>query len=878
MKGSESVWRGNKLLIAGSLFSVAAFFLLAACAGPEGIEGPPGEAGPQGAQGPQGLTGPQGPLGPQGTQGPPGAPGPGIPALLSALGTDTGMNVVLELSRPANGTHFVAGERLVITATLKDNYGSPLSKNDFSTLALYMYGPQDPLKAVTPVKLLNASADRNVTPHHYIDLLTNSGADIQITGNVVKYTLQPVSGEAPGTYTVFVRAVMKSNALNQVMLTSDVQLGTAAVEAQTIDANKCAVCHKGDSNGQFYLHHVDPSTRSITGSPSYENLPVKSCKACHNNEGYASYTQNGTRVLDVIVNRVHGAHMGEGLKNPLNIDPVTGSFRNYTDVVFPNDVKNCTSCHVGDSWKTKPSRSACGTCHDNTWFGPLTARPAGFVAHSGEPQLDDAGCTSCHKADIDSWSPSIAASHKVEWKLNKIDVSLTRPANGQFYVAGEKPVVTMVIRSDNGTPIDHTALSEANFRTANLFVYGTRRDAKPVLTNAAVNGNAKLRASVTSTIAGPWNFAAGDTFKIAVSNGPVQVLTPPLGNQTAAQVAVWLRANLTNVTVTATSAGQITLQNLLYGVDSRFEIYNSPVTAKMGWKPAGLPIIEHGVTVRYAEGTTMEPYVVQAQASTAGNDLRPRLDPVNYTDPAVTRNAGSITYRLYDVAGLKPGTYMIYVYVRPVAGGTPGFMLPAGNGFMTFQVGTAAPDKKVAADCTDCHGSNIWHQNNENVPYDTDYCLACHDYNLGGKGEGYARTGGTSTSGWAGYGAKPLSTRLHGVHFGAYLSRPEDVYAGNAYQFAGVIFPQDVRNCTRCHTADTTGTWKTEPSVLACMGCHDSDSARGHAKVNTWDPTPDDPNNKDGIESCKICHGSGKDFSPDKVHNISNPYVPPYPR
>jgi len=61
-------------------------------------------------------------------------------------------------------------------------------------------------------------------------------------------------------------------------------------------------------------------------------------------------------------------------------------------------------------------------------------------------------------------------------------------------------------------------------------------------------------------------------------------------------------------------------------------------------------------------------------------------------------------------------------------------------------------------------------------PFDTDYCRACHDYGRTGSGEGYARTGGTSTSGWAGYGAKPISARVHGVHFGAYLNRPENVY------------------------------------------------------------------------------------------------------
>jgi hypothetical protein len=65
---------------------------------------------------------------------------------------------------------------------------------------------------------------------------------------------------------------------------------------------------------------------------------------------------------------------------------------------------------------------------------------------------------------------------------------------------------------------------------------------------------------------------------------------------------------------------------------------------------------------------------------------------------------------------------------------------------------------------------------------------------------------------------------------------------------------------------------------MACLACHDSAKARTHARFNTQDPTPDDPYGGDEIETCTICHGKGREFSPDKLHNISNPYKPPYPR
>ena len=847
-----------------------------------------------GPPGPAGITGPAGLPGPVGPAGTPGPVGPqGVTLYVPQPGTDAGMNATLELSKPANGSNFVAGERIVLTITLKDKLGAAVTKDKLNTLALYAYGPQDPGKAVTAVKLLNASTNRSSTPHHYIDLLNNTGNDVQINGNVIRYTFQPITDELPGTYTVGVRAQKTADtAIDAVLLLSNFQLKTATIEAATTDASECASCHTGASTGQVYMHHVDVSSRSTTGNPSYDNLAIASCKLCHNNNGYASYSQGTNTVADVIVNRVHGVHMGEELKNPLNNNPTTGSFRNYTEVVFPKDVRNCTSCHTNDNWKTKPTRLACGTCHDDIWFGGVSTMPAGYVAHPGDAwPAKDGTCAVCHKPDADFVAvssnatytiPSVTNAHKVQQALNTINITLSSPANGKFYVAGEKPVVTLVVRGDNGNPIDHTSVNSTTFSAANLYVYGPREQAKPVLTNTAINGNTKARASLTNTIAGPWNFATGDTFKIAVSGGPVLTLTAPVGTQTASQVAAWLRTNLTNVTVTATAANKVTLQNLLFGDASKFEIYTSPVTTKMGWKPASLDIVKDGAVVGKTSGVTMEPYVIIANVSTPAVDLRPQVAPT-YNDPNANRNQENITYQLYDVADLKSGTYMVFSYVQAAAGKVPNFSqaLRGGIGFTTFQVGTATVDKKVADGCTNCHGSNIWHYDSAHFhpePFDTDYCKACHDYGISGVGEGYPQRGGTSTSGWAGYGTKPLVNRLHGVHFGAYLNRPEDVYAGNPSAFTGVIFPQDVRNCTKCHSSDTSGTWKTEPSVLACLACHDSDAARAHGMINIFDPTPDTPNDGDEVETCKMCHGAGKESTPDVVHNISNPYVPPHPR
>lgn len=821
--------------------------------------------------------------GPQGPAGPPGKDAP--------LPTSTVREVAttIAVSKPANGTHFVAGQAPAVTVTLKDAQGVAFTKDDFATLNLYVYGPQEPPKTKTAVKLLNAETDRAKTPHHYIDLLKNP--DAKVAGNVITYNLKPVTDEEAGTYIASVWAVSKASGLYQAFPWAEFQIGTATVEKQLVDGTKCQACHKGADSGKFYFHHIDPG-RSPTGNWAIDSDPVRTCKSCHNTDGYAAYSGNiadptaeGQRTPDPIVRRVHGVHMGEHLKNTFNVQR---DFVDYTSVMFPANVKNCTFCHLDDRNKTLPSRLACGACHDSVWFGPPTAMPSNFKkVHPGGPQADDKTCSSCHPAEGPDM-PAISSAHKVEQPMNKIDVTLTPPRNGKFYVAGEKPVVTLVIRNDKNNAIDHTKVDESTFSTAALFVYGPRDQAKPVLTNAAKNGNSKLRASVTSTIPASgtpskgWTFAEGDTFKIAVNGGPAQVLAAPVGLQTPDQVRDWLKANLRDVTISSNNtAGSVTILSNIPGDNSKFEIYNSPVTTKMGWKPGPLDLVKGGKVYGKTPGTTVEPFVVIATATTPGNDLRPRSEPLNYTDPLVTRTADKITYPLDDVGTLEPGTYMIYTYVLPVAGKVPNYDLKTGIGFMTFQVGTETQDKKVATNCKNCHGDTIWHLDEGPIhaePFDTDYCLACHDYNRSGTGDLFSRVGGNSTSGWAGFGAKPIGPRVHGVHRGAYLNHPEWVYAGNPNVFNEVIFPQDIRNCTKCHSAETTGTWKTEPSRLACTSCHDSDSAIGHVTLMTVNPNPSDPYDPRRIETCQTCHGAGKEFSPDKVHNISNPYKPPYPR
>lgn len=659
-----------------------------------------------------------------------------------------GWAVRFQVSSPANKTHFVAGERPVITVTILDTFAQGIGAADLSSLNLYMDGPQDPKLTITPVKLLNATADRTKTPHHYINLKTNP--DVKKDGTVMTYTLQPITDELPGTYTVCVRAVLGSDALQQVMKYVDIQIGTPDVEKEVVSRANCAECHQGTVSGKLYMHHIDRSGTSL-GSWSLDYEPVRSCKICHNNEGYAAYNNaavTGGKVPDHIVRRVHGVHMGEGLTSDFNTNKVTGDFRDYTEMAFPADVKNCSKCHTDDRWQTQISRLACGSCHDNTWFGAKADKPATMVLHAGGPATNDKTCGVCH-SDPDGIVASVAVAHKVTPPpFNKsVSIALSAPANGKFYVAGEKPTVTLkaaelstgaVYNPTNMVdPLVSTNVQATEWRTARLFVYGPRVNTKPVLTTQAAL---------------------------------------------------------------------------------------SPTTA-----------------------------------STAANDLRYLRDATK-RDPRVTRTADSIVYQLSDVAGLTPGTYTAYA---EFAGQTS----IGGHAWVNFQIGSTNVDKLVAGNCVSCHSDTRFHTTSRNLPMVPDTCKACHDYS-------HQLTGKTNwLNSQFGFGVAPLSRRIHGVHYGNYVNKPKEISSDD---FSHIIFPQDVRNCTKCHTESDS--WNNAPSRLACLACHDSDAAQTHGTLMTYDPTPADPWSGDEVETCDICHDADGAFNAKKVHAISNPYVPPYPR
>ncbi|HEX7829586.1 MAG TPA: cytochrome c3 family protein, partial [Thermoanaerobaculia bacterium] len=103
-------------------------------------------------------------------------------------------------------------------------------------------------------------------------------------------------------------------------------------------------------------------------------------------------------------------------------------------------------------------------------------------------------------------------------------------------------------------------------------------------------------------------------------------------------------------------------------------------------------------------------------------------------------------------------------------------------------------------------------------------------------------------------------------------------FGGTPIGFNEVLYPGDRTSCDKCHTANsyklplpsnlesvtTLRDYFTPhgPGTAACLGCHDSKDAAAHAFLNTvLFPGAATP-----AEACATCHGTGKDWSVERVH------------
>ncbi len=190
----------------------------------------------------------------------------------------------------------------------------------------------------------------------------------------------------------------------------------------------------------------------------------------------------------------------------------------------------------------------------------------------------------------------------------------------------------------------------------------------------------------------------------------------------------------------------------------------------------------------------------------------------------------------------------------------------AGN---SVPVTSSALTRKMVdvASCNTCHEKLALHGGGR---VDTQYCVMCHN-----PGTTDANSGNVVT----------FMTMVHKIHAGKRLKAALDAgQGGEDYTiwgfnntkvgFAEVGFPQDLRNCTVCHSAANPATpqgdnWKSRPSREACLTCHASKPGSDWFTQHTFFNRNQDPNAAATLmpnSACVGCHSPGSGVSPERVH------------
>ena len=186
------------------------------------------------------------------------------------------------------------------------------------------------------------------------------------------------------------------------------------------------------------------------------------------------------------------------------------------------------------------------------------------------------------------------------------------------------------------------------------------------------------------------------------------------------------------------------------------------------------------------------------------------------------------------------------------------------------QVTNPALTRKMTdvSSCNSCHEKLALHGGGR---VDTQYCVMCHN-----PGTTDANSGNVLT----------LSTMAHKIHSGRLLKSALDEGKGgedytiwgfrdSKHSYAEVGFPQDLRNCSKCHSADNPATpqgdnWKTAVSKQACLTCHanraGSDWDASHEVIARYwvgiGAKAKDLTN----QQCNECHKAGTNLGSDRVH------------
>lgn len=500
--------------------------------------------------------------------------------------------------------------------------------------------------------------------------------------------------------------------------------GAPTFRREVVASAACDTCHV-----QLVAHGTRVDTRL--------------CVTCHNPGSWVAGTPNVTVDFKAMVHRIHN---GAALPSVTAGVPYKIGSADYSAAAFPQDVRNCTRCHdgsagssiataQGDNWKAQPSIAACGSCHDNVYFGiaPDPARPYQTRLHSGGSQPDDSGCTNCHAPAKFSDAKNAAVAHGFPARLKaaaaKFQYTIVGVASA---TAGAKPVVTFSV-SD---PTSGNAAYDIKTHKAFTAPAGASRLAVVIGWTTADFGNGgsgaaygqpvsiDALATATAGTAGTWvvtspvAIPAGQTgtLRVLIEGHPAADLTTagtfsdrvPV-KSVYLDVAIGGGAAVARRTVVDLAKCDVCHDQLsLHGANRNESIgacvvCHNPNATDKARRPAG-----PGTDGKAEESIDFKTMIHGIHAGQAGKGGARTRGLVVYGFGGSVNDFGTVVFpgRLADCASCHTGdSYRLSgLWTAPTANGIPGTTV--GSGASGTDPADNLRNSPIAAVCTSCHDSD----------------------------------------------------------------------------------------------------------------------------------------------------------------------------
>ncbi|HET6146409.1 MAG TPA: OmcA/MtrC family decaheme c-type cytochrome [Polyangia bacterium] len=390
------------------------------------------------------------------------------------------------------------------------------------------------------------------------------------------------------------------------------------------------------------------------------------------------------------------------------------------------------------------------------------------------------------------------------------------------------------------------------------------------------------------------NHDGTSTINCGGDGGGVTVLTPAVDFALLTpdeKTQASLTASITSVTIPADGRPVVAIK-----VSERhgYGVKNLKVTA-VTWRFA---LLKLAAGVNGSSNDTWVSYLAANDHSSASSET---AIAANLTD----NGDGSYVYRFAKVINAGPTaagtTYEADKTHRLIV-----LLYASGNPFTPinlvkeFVPGTGADvtgqnDKVDDKACLECHttfraiaggtgelGEGEFHGG---VRYDIRTCAACHNdqRRFSSTGTLITEPAMAANGTWTGNAGVinneavlNLPVFIHKIHMGNKLTLTGGTYAGFPQPYE-VTYPQDVRNCTKCHRAPAplADNWKNQISRRACGACHDGKSFEATVPSGRVMHSGGAMANE---QTCTVCHAAGSvardvatnhlPVSPPNPHNI----------